>query len=74
MYQSGSALASGPALAGVQTGFSLFGVFLETGSDRLFAARRPAIAGSGFFANSSSLVAEIGNKNPEIRKKREELG
>jgi hypothetical protein len=32
-------------------------------------ARRPALAGSENFANSSSLVAEIGHKNPQIRKK-----
>jgi hypothetical protein len=60
---------SWPALAGVQIGFSQFGVFRETWTDQLFAARRPALAGSGFCANSSSLVAEIGHKNPQIRKK-----
>jgi hypothetical protein len=59
----------GLALAGVQTGFSRFGVFRETWIDRLFAARRLALAGSGFCANSSSLVAEIWNKNPQIWKK-----
>jgi hypothetical protein len=50
----------GPALAGVQNGFSRFGLFQETGADWPFAASRPALARSGNFANSSSLVAEIG--------------
>jgi hypothetical protein len=68
----GLALAGGPA--GVQTGFSRFRVFGETWSDWLFAAHRLAIAGSGYFANRSSLVAEIGTKNPQIWKKKEELG
>jgi hypothetical protein len=59
-----------PTLAGVQTGFSRFRVFRKTWSDLLFSVRSPAIARSGFFfVNSSSLMAEIGNKNPQIQKK-----
>jgi hypothetical protein len=38
---------SWPALADVQTGFSWFSVFRETWTDWLFAAHRPALAGSG---------------------------
>jgi hypothetical protein len=44
-------------------------VFFEKLGQTSYLLRRPALAGSGIFASSSSLVVEIGHKNPQIREK-----
>jgi hypothetical protein len=74
-YQSRPALAGvwagfsrWPALAGVQAGFSRFGLFRENWTCRLFAAQTGFSWIGHFRASSSSLVAEIRHKNPQIRK------
>jgi hypothetical protein len=52
----------------VQTGFSRFGLFRENWIGWLFVAQTGFIRIGHFHASSSSLVAEIGHKNPQIRK------
>jgi hypothetical protein len=52
----------------VQIGFSRFGVFREIWIGQLFAAQTGFSQIGHFRASSSSLVAEIGHKNPQIRK------
>jgi hypothetical protein len=54
--------------AGVQAGFSRFGLFRENWTGQLFAAQAGFSRIGHFRASSSSLVAEIGHKNPQIRK------
>jgi hypothetical protein len=59
-----------PALAGVQTGFSRFGLFQEIGADRLFAAQtgfsrignslEQFVFGGGNWAHKSSNPGELG--------------
>jgi hypothetical protein len=62
------AYQSRPALAGVQAGFSRFGLFRENWTGRLFAAQTGFSQIRHFRASSLSLLAEIGHKNPQIRK------
>jgi hypothetical protein len=52
----------------VQASFSGFGLFRENWTGQLFAAQTSFSQIGHFRASSSSLVAEIGHKNPQIRK------
>jgi hypothetical protein len=61
------AYQSRPALAGVQAGFSRFGLFRENWIGRLFATLAGFSRIGHFRVSSSSLVAEIGHKNDRAK-------